>query len=65
MRFTPAEIVGGYCALVGSPCVAVLIIESNDDWRMKAIGVASLAGLLLHTVRRLRAEERATAAQGE
>lgn len=58
MRFTPAEIVAGYCALVGSPCAALLMIESNDDWRMKVIGIASLAGLLLHTVRRLKTEDR-------
>lgn len=56
MRFTPAEIVAGYCAMIGSPFVALMIIGSDDPWDLKAVALASLAGLLLHTIRRLKAE---------
>lgn len=56
MRFTPAEIVAGYCAIVGSPCAALLIALSDDTWQMKVIALSSLAGLMLHTIRRLKTE---------
>lgn len=56
MRFTPAEIVAGYCAIIGAPFAAVLMLGSEDPWQLKVIGLSCLAGLLLHTIRRLKTE---------